>query len=221
MKAMKNIVDEDLNIIEFIEILWHGKFTIILVSLAMALAGFVYGHITSENDKTRYQYNISYHSPLSDYEQDFKRKAESKFANTIKFKSHLIEINVTEKKNAEYYLQLLENMNTSLSNEALIDARYDIEFVESLLNHTALIQLPSEIVNRLYAARKLVLYVEQGKDLISFFDASFTEIQTKNNTIYFKTLLFGIIGLFISVSILLLRRGFQKRSEERKHREFS
>ena len=204
MSVVRDTYDDEIDLFEFFEILWGGKWLIIGVSLLMGLIGFGYTKFSGENQyEVSVPYVVGIYSVASQQacgenvgcmENEVTKKL-SVFLDSdwVPTNNGMLRRTTPQRPDVASYQADLERANDRITQEAYADATTELAWIENELNDDL---LGTEIVaTNVLNAKRVIAFIDGGGAVLTFGDISIEEINALKVVILF-IVLGGIIGVF-------------------------
>lgn len=220
MSADRSSYDDEIDLFEFFETLWDGKWLISAFVVLATLIGFGYWQVVKPN----YYVSVEYNSNLVSLSVQQMCDHNSGCMDTYTI-NHLLSFlgnnwkrdntgsslsfsTSSPLKKSDYEAQI-EQANTSLTNATFLEASTEIAIIEADMADAL---LNSEIVaSNMLNAKRLIHSIDNGQRAITFGSVSVTKSSPKLLLILFSSVLFGGI---MGVSFILISNFIKNRKEQ-------
>ena len=220
MNEINQVQDYEVDLFEFLQTLWDGKWLISACVVLATLIGFGFSQIA----KPKYDVSVPYICNI--YSVSVQQNCRSKIAcmesQTIKRflsllgnswrqkgKSSTLSFKTLSPLDFSEYQSQIENANTALSNEIYTEATNELNIIQTGLTDTL---LSTETVARnMLNAKRVVMSIDSGKNTITFGPVSVVKSSSK---IQFILVVSVILGVIIGVFVILFRSAIAKRKEQ-------
>ena len=213
MNNMKEIQNDEINLIELLEVFWNGKFLISIFVLFGTLIGYCYTLFIQPMYNVSTSYKINSYSVLSQQRCKYNPQcleSEAKKQLLILLKdgwSSNLSLSTSTPKNIKEYEGELERAKIAFNNEILLEARNEIELIQTEL--TDVMKNTNIVSEHMLNAARVVQLLDSGQSAITFGPVSV--VKTKITKILaWSFVLSGIIGAFI----VLARHSIKNRKEK-------
>ena len=219
----------ELDIIEFLEMLWDGKWLIsVFVALATLLAFGLSQFVEAKyNISIPYAFNIYSTNTQQICGTDSicmdgkatKRCMDGKatkrlltfFGNTwdkVEKKSELFHLTSSPLDVSEYKAQI-ERASAALTNDVYLEAKYEYSLIQTELKD---ILLSTETVAKnVLNSNRIIQSVDNGQSVVSFGSISIVKSSPK---VLLILILAGVLGGIIGVFFVLVRKAIKKRKDQ-------
>lgn len=213
MNNMKDIQNDEINLIELLEVFWNSKFLISIFVLLGTLIGYCYTLFIQPRYDVFTSYKMNSYSVIT--QQRCRSKMQCMEAEAKKQLLYLLKdgwspnlsLSTSTPKNIKEYEGQLERARISFNNQILLEARNEIELILTELPDT--MKNTNSISQHMLNAARVVQFIDSGQSAITFGPVSV--VKTKITKILaWSSVLSGIIGVFI----VLVRHNIKNRKEK-------
>ena len=225
MSEVRTTYDDEIDLFEFFETLWDGKWLISAFVVLATLIGFGYSQVAQPKYNVSFQYRVNVYSVLSQqicesYTQN--QKYDCLADGTLGYfverlgggwsldsKGNAITFSTPTSSAVNAYEDILSNALTS-TNEALrSEAISELASIESVSNDNVL--ATERVATNMLNAKRVIQSIDNGQSAITFGSVSVVKSSPKVPLILaFSVVLGGMIGVFF----ILVRNAINKRKEQ-------
>ena len=221
MTDVRPTYDDEIDLFEFVETLWDGKWLMVAFVVLAALMGFVYSQVV----QPKYDVSVTYTPKV--YPVSAQQNCVSNIpcieSEAIKRFLSIVENSWSKDKNKNYTLSFstsspleqndydvqIEQASAALTNEMFVEATTELAFIQTELANALL--TTESVARNMLNAKRAVKYIENGHSAITFGSVSIVKSSPKVPRILsFSAVLGGMIGMFF----IFFRNVLMKRKEK-------
>lgn len=218
MSDVRPTYDDEIDLFEFFETLWDGKW---LISAFVALAtviGFGYSQVAQPTYDVSVPYTSSIYSVSAQQicdgnigcmESEAVKRFLSLLGNSWEKKSSTLSFSTSAPLEQNQYDVQIQQANTALTNEVYIEATTELALIQTELTDALL--GTERVATNMLNAKRIIQTIDSGQSVISFGSVSVVKSSPKVPLILaLSVVLGGMVGVFF----ILVRNAITKRKEQ-------
>ena len=219
MSEFRPTHDNEIDMFEFFETLWDGKWLISAFAVLAALMGFGYTQVAQPKYDVSVPYELNVYSvraqqicnsSFSCIKSEDTKRLLSVLDGSWKLdrKEPMLFLSTSSPLDVSEYKSRLERANAAHTNEIYIEATSELNIIQTELPDTL---LSSEIIaSNMLNAKRIILSLDNGVSAVSFGSISVVKSSLKIKIILvFSAVLGGIFGVFF----IQFHKAVKKRKE--------
>ena len=207
--------DDEIDLFEFFETLWDGKWLISAFVALATLIGFGYSQVAQPKYDVSVPYSFNFYSVSAQQicgsnigcmEKETRKRLSSLLEGEW---SSNISFTTTAPLDLSEYQSQIEQANIELTNEVYVDAKTELVLIQTEMTNAL---LSTEIVaTNMLNAKRIVQSIDNGQSVITFGSVSIVKSSPRVPLILTLSVMFG--GMF-GVFFILVRNAITKRKEQ-------
>ena len=215
MSEVRPTYDDEIDLLEFFETLWDGKWLISAFVVLATLIGFGYSQVAQPKYDVSVPYSFNFYSVSA--QQICGSNIDCMENETKKRLSSLLEgewtsnisITTTAPSDLSEYQTQIEQANIKLTNEVYADATSELALIQTELTDALL--GTERVATNMLNAKRLIQSIDNGQSAITFGSVSVVKSSPKVSLILaLSVVLGGMVGVFF----ILVRNAIAKRKEQ-------
>ena len=221
MSKVRPTYDDEINLFEFFERLWDGKWLIGAFLMLAASMGFFYSQVAQSKYDISVPYRVNVYSVFS--QQMCEGRASHCFAErtvevfleglgsdwSLNRKGKVISRTTTSPSPTNEYEAHFSKALISTNKALKIEALSELTTIESLSNDGVL--ATERVATNLLNAKRIIQSLDSGQNAISLGPISVVKSSPKSSLIIAFA---AILGVIVGVFLIIVRDGLKKRNEQ-------
>jgi LPS O-antigen subunit length determinant protein (WzzB/FepE family) len=220
MSQMNQVQDDEIDLFEFFETLWDGKWLISAFVAFATLIGFGYSQVAQPKYDVSVPYTSSIYSVSAQQicvdnigcmESEAIKRFLSLLGNSWSKgnRSSTLSFSTSDPLEQNQYDVQIQQANTALTNEVYLEATTELALIQTELTDALL--STERVATNMFNAKRIVQSIDSGQSVISFGSISVVKSSPK---VPFILALSVVLGGMVGVIYVLISNAVRKRKEQ-------